>query len=457
MNRKIIMAVIICILIGMLGTTVNAVKIVLDPGHGGVKPENTEAIGAENAERGLKEREINLKIGLYLKEYLEQYKDVNIIMTRNDDSALTIYRRAIIARKSNADLLVSLHTNDSSNTEGTGVEVWVTHEDVLAKYKQETYALAQKIANNISLLGLPKRTETGVRICEDRSDEKDIYSTGKIADYYGIIAYAMRGTKIDGIANEAGEIIGRNITWTDENDNIHETYLANEEEDIYSANLQNGEGVPTVLIEHAFIKTDADFLDSDEDLKKLAEADGKAIVEHYNLKLKEQPQEPENPEEPEKKEIQISSNKTITSDVVDVETKKLNIDENKFMDRVGTPVMAFVLGNSKDRVTGKDIALAYPELEITKQQENLVIGTGTTIKTGNKTYTAVVYGDVNCDGLIDIFDITTIVSSIISKEDLKGAQYISSDLKDNGEIDIFTITKLVSTISGATKYADLLN
>ena len=58
--------------------------------------------------------------------------------------------------------------------------------------------------------------------------------------------------------------------------------------DIYSANIQNGEGVPTILLEHGFIRGDYNLLNTDAKLKQIAEADGKAIVEYYGLKPKKE-------------------------------------------------------------------------------------------------------------------------------------------------------------------------
>ena len=51
--------------------------IVLDPGHGGADT------GAVNSAKGIVERDANLKIARYLKEYLEEYAGVKVIMTHN--------------------------------------------------------------------------------------------------------------------------------------------------------------------------------------------------------------------------------------------------------------------------------------------------------------------------------------------------------------------------------------
>lgn len=90
--------------------------VVIDPGHGGID-------GGTHDGQGILEKDINLKAGLMLKEYLES-RNVNVVMTREEDISLEDksrinsgrYRRDLNARKqialsSNADFLVSLHVN----------------------------------------------------------------------------------------------------------------------------------------------------------------------------------------------------------------------------------------------------------------------------------------------------------------------------------------------------------
>lgn len=226
-----------------------AMKIVLDPGHGGVDS------GAING--SLYERDITLKTARYLRDYLQEY-DVEILLTHNGLSSTTdfsVYDRAMFARNNNADLLVCLHYNSGNGMKGA--EMWVTANKSLYKYNTQMTELGNKILANLGSLGIANR---GVKT-KLVSDSTDIYTDGSRADYYGIIRYAMRGTRIDyGVRSPAGRV---------------------------DANIQNGEGVPTILVEHCFIQADYTFIDSDEDIRRIAEADGKAIVDQYGLKKKE--------------------------------------------------------------------------------------------------------------------------------------------------------------------------
>ncbi|MDE6753793.1 MAG: N-acetylmuramoyl-L-alanine amidase [Muribaculaceae bacterium] len=78
--------------------------IVIDAGHGG------KDIGA--ADNGAREKDINLGVALQLEKIIKkQLKDVKVIMTRSDDTYLTLQQRADIANKSKGDLFISIHTN----------------------------------------------------------------------------------------------------------------------------------------------------------------------------------------------------------------------------------------------------------------------------------------------------------------------------------------------------------
>jgi len=249
--KKIILSFIIAVSIVIFSNTVYGFTIVVDPGHGG---NDTGAIGNNN----IYERDIANKVSDYLIEYLSKY-DITIYKTHEVNENPEIIDRGIFVRSKKADLGVSLHFNDAES-ETDGAEVWVSHNTSLDKYNKNTTELGNKILNNISKLGIRNR---GVKPCANCGDSTDVYTDGTRADYLGFIRYCMRGCKIDnGVISPTGAI---------------------------PANIQKGEGVPAILIEHCFVKwNDYKYINSDSKLKALAEADGKAIVEYYNLQLKSQ-------------------------------------------------------------------------------------------------------------------------------------------------------------------------
>lgn len=104
--------------------------ILIDPGHGGKDPG---AIGSytKNGKRiTINEKDITLDISLKLAEKLRQlYPDKKIIMTRSDDTWLSLEDRVDMANSiqleaHEAILYVSVHVNASLDKKATGYEVW---------------------------------------------------------------------------------------------------------------------------------------------------------------------------------------------------------------------------------------------------------------------------------------------------------------------------------------------
>ena len=107
--------------------------VCIDPGHGG------DAAGALSSDKKRFEKDDNLALSLKIKEKLEE-KDVKVIMTRDDDSDVSLKDRCKKANKSKSDLFVAIHRNSSSD--GTGMEVWIKD-----KPSKEEKRLAEDILN----------------------------------------------------------------------------------------------------------------------------------------------------------------------------------------------------------------------------------------------------------------------------------------------------------------------
>jgi N-acetylmuramoyl-L-alanine amidase len=91
--------------------------IVIDAGHGGHDP------GCQYG--GIKEKEVTLKIALELgKKLSEELSDVKVIFTRKTDEFVTLWDRANIANRNQADLFISIHCNANKNTEVSGTETF---------------------------------------------------------------------------------------------------------------------------------------------------------------------------------------------------------------------------------------------------------------------------------------------------------------------------------------------
>jgi N-acetylmuramoyl-L-alanine amidase len=90
--------------------------IVIDAGHGGHDP------GAKGSETN--EKDINLAAALSLKERLERSDRYKVILTRDSDVFIPLENRLQIARHSNADLFISLHSDSGSNLQTRGASVY---------------------------------------------------------------------------------------------------------------------------------------------------------------------------------------------------------------------------------------------------------------------------------------------------------------------------------------------
>ncbi len=91
--------------------------IVIDAGHGGHDP------GCQYG--GVKEKEVTLKIALELgKKISEELSDVKVIFTRKSDEFVTLWDRANIANRNQADLFISIHCNANKNTAVSGTETF---------------------------------------------------------------------------------------------------------------------------------------------------------------------------------------------------------------------------------------------------------------------------------------------------------------------------------------------
>jgi N-acetylmuramoyl-L-alanine amidase len=92
-------------------------RIVIDPGHGG---HDTGTIGPG----GTMEKDLVLSVAKDLKELLEENLGAEVILTRKDDSFVSLEERTAIANQHQADLFLSIHANSSRIRSTSGVETY---------------------------------------------------------------------------------------------------------------------------------------------------------------------------------------------------------------------------------------------------------------------------------------------------------------------------------------------
>ena len=119
-KRKYLTFRILCFLL-LAGLVVQAQKVntvVIDAGHGG---HDTGALGKHS-----REKDITLSIALKLRDEIRNnLEDVTVILTRDKDEFIELYRRAKIANENKADLFISIHCNANPSSSPYGTETYV--------------------------------------------------------------------------------------------------------------------------------------------------------------------------------------------------------------------------------------------------------------------------------------------------------------------------------------------
>ena len=222
------------------------ITIVLNPGHGG------NETGCANNWKGLVEKNVTLQIARYIRDYLSGIPDVTVILTRDGDYQMDLDDRAMIARNNNADLYVSLHINDESSHSASGSQMYVPFYEGQRHYNSEMTYLANLIQEELSYVGIGRNISGGIiKRNVDQIPRYQYLLNGQVvqADYYADIRHAMKGDTLD-----------------------------------YGPDLNTETGVPAILVEHCFMNSsDSNFLDSDADLRMVAQADANAIKRYFGL------------------------------------------------------------------------------------------------------------------------------------------------------------------------------
>lgn len=94
-------------------------KVVIDAGHGGKDPGT---LGVN----GIKEKHIVLDVAQMLGAQIkENYPEIEVTFTRDEDIFIPLYERAKIANEKGADLFISIHANSAAAPGAYGTECFV--------------------------------------------------------------------------------------------------------------------------------------------------------------------------------------------------------------------------------------------------------------------------------------------------------------------------------------------
>lgn len=197
------------------GTEQQNITIMIDPGHGG------RNLGGQVP--GIEEKNITFMTAVAMKEELEKYEGITVLMTRYEDTELSLQQRAQLAAEAGADFFFSLHYNKSVSGRLYGAEVWIPS---LGENYSKAYACGDLILNELcDGYGLYRR---GI---------KTKLGNGGL-DYYGVIRGATSF------------------------------------------------GIPSMIIEHCHMENveDIPFYNSPEKIKKLGVLDATGVAKYFGLR-----------------------------------------------------------------------------------------------------------------------------------------------------------------------------
>jgi len=255
-DTKITLAIVVIFSFLFLNTTLvysqdKKFIVVLDAGHGGNDPGN---IG-----NGYREKTIALKVVKEIRNELQKINDIKVILTRDKDVLINLWKRGEIANKAKADLFVSIHCDShSSNAYGAGTFVLGLHANKrnfdVAKRENAVISLEDNYRERYK--GFDPNSEEsvlGLTLLQEENLDKSFLLAADIQQNFSkALKRKNRGVK------QAGFVV------------LHQTYM------------------PSVLIELGFLtnKNEGKFLNSKSGQQKMAKEIARSIKKYYNqLKL----------------------------------------------------------------------------------------------------------------------------------------------------------------------------
>lgn len=99
-------------------------KVVIDPGHGGIDAGATGVSGKY-------EKDFTLSLSKKVEQLLKKESDIEVLMTRSDDTFISqeSRQRPKYANEVKADLFISIHGNTFSDSSVSGTETFYYHKN----------------------------------------------------------------------------------------------------------------------------------------------------------------------------------------------------------------------------------------------------------------------------------------------------------------------------------------
>ena len=221
--------------------------VVLDAGHGGNDPGN---IG-----NGYREKNIALKVVKEIQLELKKIEGIKVILTRDKDILINLWKRGEIANKAKANLFVSVHCDaHTSNAYGAGTFVLGLHANKrnfeVAKRENAVISLEENFKERYEGFD-PNSQESvlGLTLLQEENLDKSFSLAADIQQNFSQnLKRKNRGVK------QAGFVV------------LHQTYM------------------PSILIELGFLtnKNEGKFLNSKTGQQKMAKEIAKSIIKYYH-------------------------------------------------------------------------------------------------------------------------------------------------------------------------------
>ena len=298
-DTKITLAIVVIFSFIFLNTTLvysqdKKFIVVLDAGHGGNDPGN---IG-----NGYREKTIALKVVKEIRNELQKINDIKVILTRDKDVLINLWKRGEIANKAKADLFVSIHCDShSSNAYGAGTFVLGLHANKrnfdVAKRENAVISLEDNYRERYK--GFDPNSEEsllGLTLLQEENLDKSFLLAADIQQNFSkALKRKNRGVK------QAGFVV------------LHQTYM------------------PSVLIELGFLtnKNEGKFLNSKSGQQKMAKEIARSIKKYYN---------------------QLKLNTVVVNDQISIENSKVDAtirDEDKLEEEV---IFKIQIASSKNKI-----------------------------------------------------------------------------------------------------------
>ena len=223
--------------------------VVIDAGHGGVDP------GAISPIDGRREKDVTLKIARAIRDELVKSGRVRVALTREDDRFLVLQERYGIARKLRGDLFISIHCDSVGSGSASGASVY-TLSEVASDKESAKLAARENKADIISGINLASTSADISSILIDLTQRETMNSSASFARLLGREAQPLMPVK----------------------PNFHR---------MASLVVLKAPDMPSILFETGYISNphDADFIDSAEGRRKIAQSIERAVQIHFARRM----------------------------------------------------------------------------------------------------------------------------------------------------------------------------